>query len=608
MAQKIRKLDNLTINKIAAGEVIERPASVVKELVENAIDAKSTEITINIHDGGKKLIEVIDNGIGMSYEDALLSIQRHSTSKITSADDLFSIVSLGFRGEALASIVSVAQVELITREQTEELGVHLIVEGGEIISQKRVSTPRGTRIIVKNLFYNVPVRRKFLKSTTTEVNHIIEHVTKLSLAYPKITFLLSHGGKNLISAPKGSLLLQITSIFGKSIGKACIEVEAEEEEYLLRGFITKPEFSRKSKDYIYIFVNGRPISNKIILDAIMQGYGTAIPHGRFPIVFLFLKISPSEIDVNIHPTKKEIRFSREAKVFSLIATSINKALQSEGLKIFERVEQASTQPSLLESMEKRTHQEKKLTQQKYDNSDLTSSFPKEEGFSIEKKIEFSVDRYLQPEKRPIKTDFDARKRSIRVLGIIKDTYIIAETKEGLLLCDQHAAHEKINYIKYLDQLQRKKLAIQELLAPEAVSLKSSEFEIISEIKDQLKMFGFEIDIFGKNEIIIRSVPAIMGTSLSSKIAVDIIDGFKENFLEIKQKASFEDSKFIKDLISMFACRRAIKAGDKITVKEAEKLIDELLSIRDPYTCPHGRPTLIILNEKYIEELFKRDYK
>ncbi|MHA1259196.1 MAG: DNA mismatch repair endonuclease MutL, partial [Candidatus Heimdallarchaeaceae archaeon] len=439
MAQKIRKLDNLTINKIAAGEVIERPASVVKELVENAIDAKSTEITINIHDGGKKLIEVIDNGIGMSYEDALLSIQRHSTSKITSADDLFSIVSLGFRGEALASIVSVAQVELITREQTEELGVHLIVEGGE----------RGTRIIVKNLFYNVPVRRKFLKSTTTEVNHIIEHVTKLALAYPKITFLLSHGGKNLISAPKGSLLLQITSIFGKSIGKACIEVEAEEEEYLLRGFITKPEFSRKSKDYIYIFVNGRPISNKIILDAIMQGYGTAIPHGRFPIVFLFLKIPPSEIDVNIHPTKKEIRFSREAKVFSLIATSINKALQSEGLKIFERVEQASTQP----------------------NSDLTSSFPKEEGFSIEKKIEFSVDRYLQPEKRPIKTDFDARKRSIRVLGIIKDTYIIAETKEGLLLCDQHAAHEKINYIKYLDQLQRKKLAIQELLAPEAVSLK-----------------------------------------------------------------------------------------------------------------------------------------
>ncbi|MHA1952667.1 MAG: DNA mismatch repair endonuclease MutL, partial [Candidatus Heimdallarchaeaceae archaeon] len=268
MTTKIIKLDSLTINKIAAGEVIERPSSVVKELVENSIDADSTEITINIQEGGKKLIEIIDNGNGMSHDDAVLAIQRYSTSKIRTADDLFSIHSLGFRGEALASIVSVAQVEITTKSSDDELGTLLSVEGGEIKINKKTTASNGTRIAVRNLFFNVPVRRKFLKSITTEINHITEFTTKLALAYPNISFSLNHNGKSLISAPKGELISQITAIFGNKIAKACTSIEKKENSYSITGFITKPEFSRKSKDYMYIFVNKRPISNKLISDAI----------------------------------------------------------------------------------------------------------------------------------------------------------------------------------------------------------------------------------------------------------------------------------------------------------------------------------------------------
>jgi len=604
MSKKVVKLDKLTINKIAAGEVIERPASVVKELVENSIDAQSSKITINIQEGGKKSVEVIDDGIGMESTDARLSINRHTTSKINNADDLFSIYSLGFRGEALASIVSVAQVEIITKTEESDLGIHLVIEGGEIVSDKQASAPKGTRISVKNLFFNVPVRRKFLKTISTEINHITEYVTKLALANPSISFTLTHNGKDILTAPKGDLIVQITAIFGENIARACLPINKKENEYSVTGFITKPEFSRKSKDYLYIFVNGRSVTNKVISEAVSRGYSTAVPHNRYPIIFLYFDLPPNEVDVNVHPTKKEIRFSNEAKVYALIETAIRESLERSGLKLFETVIETRHKPTTLTSVGTKSHEseKKKLP---------VSISPRERpDYKIVKSKEQRIDKFLPTKDKNIELQEEGfeRKKSIRILGIIKDTYIVAETQEGLFLCDQHAAHEKINYEKYIKQIKKKSVSIQQLLAPISVTLKPSEFEIIESIEENLKTFGFEIEVFGKNEILIRSIPSIMGVTIEFNVAKDMIDIFKTNVSEIKEKLDLEDLGFVKDIISIFACRRSIKAGDKITLDRAELLLKELLELEEPFTCPHGRPTIIILNEKYIEELFKRDYR
>ena len=607
MNSKVIKLDKLTINKIAAGEVIERPASVVKELVENSIDAGSNNILINIQDGGKKLIEIIDDGVGMEHDDAVLSINRYTTSKLGSADDLFSIQSLGFRGEALASIVSVSQTEITTKTANQELGTHLIIEGGEIQLNEQISAPNGTRIVVKNLFFNVPVRRKFLKTTSTEVNHITEYVTKLALSNPTISFSLKHNDKNILTAPKGNLISKITAVFGENIAKACIPIERNENEYEVTGFITKPEFSRKSRDYLYTFVNFRAVQNKTISDAVLRGYGTSVPHGRFPVIFLYLNLPTKEVDVNVHPTKKEIRFSNDAKVFSLIETSVMETLEKSGLKIFEKTAETRHKPTTLEVPYTRKDDIKTRIPASIPTE---AKLPPRSGFQVMKSREQSIDKFLPESYKSTSKTYEIleRRKQIRVLGIIKNTYIIAETEEGLFLCDQHAAHEKINYVKYVEQLKNKKVNVQQLLGPVSISLKPSEFELIEEIKETLKSYGFEIEIFGKNEIVIRSIPSIMGVTIEYKSAKDIIDIFKENVSEVKEKLEIEDLNFVKDIVSVFACRRSIKAGDKITIEQAEELLKDLLTLKEPFTCPHGRPTIIILNDDYIEELFQRDYR
>ena len=512
----IIELDTLTINKIAAGEVIERPASVVKELVENSIDAGSTQIKVVLQEGGKKLIEITDNGSGMNHNDALLSIKRHTTSKIAKAEDLFSITSLGFRGEALASIVSVAQVEIFTKRENDELGTHIQVEGGKVLLDKNISIASGTKITVRNLFYNVPVRRKFLKSETTEMNHITEYITKLALAFPEISFSLDHNNRSVITAPKGDLISQINSIFGKNIAKACIPVSKTEEDYTVTGFITKPEFSRKSKDYLYIFVLNRPIVNKVITDAILQGYSTALPQNRTPIVFLNIDIPKNEIDVNVHPTKREVRFSKEAKLFSLIELAVKESLDKSGLEIFERVSETKHKPTILDQ-----HSPPKIVPKKQSlqtrPSPSPSSIQDKLGHKVVKTRDRSIDHFLPSSHRgtSYQKHDHSQKVPIKILGIIKDTYIIAETNEGLLLCDQHAAHEKINYSKYVEQIKKKKIIVQSLLAPVSVSMKPSELEVINDLKTNLKEYGFELEIFGKNEILLRTIPSIMGVAITA---------------------------------------------------------------------------------------------
>ncbi len=608
MEKRVIELDTATINKIAAGEVIERPASVVKELIENSIDANSTQITINIQEGGKKAIEIIDNGVGISHDDVILSLQRHTTSKIKTADDLFAIHTLGFRGEALASIVSVAIVDIYTRTKEEELGTHVIIEGGTTALEEQTSIPIGTRILVKNLFFNVPVRKKFLKTTSTEVNHITEYVTKLALSHPQIAFSLKHNEKSIITAPKGDLLSQIATIFGNNIAKACFPVNNMEESYFLKGYITKPEYSRKSRDYIYIYINNRPITDKIITDAILKGYGTSMPDKRFPIVFLFINIPADEIDVNVHPTKREVRFNNETKIFRLVETGVRESLEKSGLKVFERVEHPHSQTQFIKTTPTSTERLETKPPTSLKSGFVTSS--EKPSFKLISKRDQPLQKYIHKEtekKLPIHPQ-TAERRSIRVLGIIKNTYIIAETQEGLLLCDQHAAHEKINYLKYLNQIKNKKIAVQQLLAPVSIEIKPSEIELYSELKEKLKTFGFDVDIFGRREVIIRSIPSILGKTISALAAKDVVDIFKDYATEIRSEIDLKEMSFIKDIVSLFACRRSIKAGDRINLHQAESLIVQLLKEKDPFACPHGRPTLIILNAKYLEELFLRDYK
>jgi DNA mismatch repair protein MutL len=505
--------------------------------------------------------------------------------------------------------VSVAQVEIFTKRENEELGTHIQVEGGKILLDKNISVANGTKITVRNIFYNVPVRRKFLKSETTEMNHITEFITKLALAFPKISFSLVHNGRSVITAPKGDLISQINSIFGKNISKACIPVSKTEDGYTVTGFITKPEFSRKSRDYLYIFVLNRPVVNKIIADAILRGYGTALPHNRTPIVFLNITIPKDEIDVNVHPTKREVRFSKEAKLFALVELAVKESLEKSGLEIFERVSEPKHKPTKLDQHP--TTPDVVSKQPTQIRSSPSPSLAKDKlGYKVVKTRDKSIDHFLPSTQKG--TSYQKHEQSqkilIKILGIIKDTYIIAETNEGLLLCDQHAAHEKINYSKYVNQIERKKITVQSLLAPVSVSIKPSELEIINDLKTNLKEYGFELEIFGKNEILIRSIPSIMGIAISYELAKDLIDIFKENIDQISKQIKPEDLDFIKDIVSIFACRRSIKAGDKISVSEAESLIENLLKLEEPYTCPHGRPTMVILNQKYIEEIFQRDYK
>lgn len=606
MNRKIIELDQTTINKIAAGEVVERPASVVKELVENAIDAEATSIFINVEEGGKKLIEIIDDGIGMTHDDALLAIKPHTTSKIRTADDLFSINSLGFRGEALASIVSIARVDVVTRAAETDLGAHIVVEGGEVKVKERTSTKVGTRITVRNLFYNVPVRRKFLKTTSTELNHISEYATKLALSYPHLSFQLNHNDRKILSAPKGDLLTNISSIFGTNVAKACIPVSITKEQYSISGYITKPEFTRKTINYMYLFVNGRSVHDKTIIEAIMKGYGTAIPHNRYPITFLTLSLPFNEVDCNVHPTKKEVRFSREDKIFSVFEQGVRTALEASGLKIFETSNEPMKQKTLFDSPSTTGFYTSK------DDKSVPLSPPTKSSPSNISKVRTKVlGQYFEKDKKytTFQTQkIEKHKKTLSVLGIYDCTYILAKMSDGIVICDQHAAHEKINYIKYLDQIKTKSISIQELLAPLTINLKPSEVAIIDTIKEKMQELGFLIDFFGGNDILIRAVPSVLGKTISAKIAQDIIDIFIENEDKLMSNMTIEDLDFVKDMVALMSCRRSVKSGDKLSLPQAEQLLHNLLKTKDPYTCPHGRPTMIILNNDYLEKLFGRDYK
>lgn len=685
MGKYINILDDLTINKIAAGEVVERPSSVVKELLENAIDSGATQVVVDITDGGKKCIKISDNGGGILSSEVEKCFLRHATSKIKSIDDLFDLYSLGFRGEALASISAVSNIEMVTKTKEEMIGTKIVLSGSKIIKKEPVGTKDGTTITVKDLFFNTPVRAKFLKSTHAETINISDLINKLAIGNPNVRLKYINNSKLMLNTPGDNKLISvIRSIYGKEITDNLIEVDYEDEKIKISGYIGNNNIYRSNKNLQHIYINKRFVKSKVILDAINESYKSIIPINKFGVCFLNIKINPSEIDVNIHPTKLEVKFQDEKEVYIKIRDVIkNKLLNisligkyksydssenyvqnklnqievnktevqsiniaknieykvkenneyenkdQEAIKINER-EDLSTFKSFKEALEEKNHIDKSkedlhdnisysesLNNNNYDRihdeeqSDYYSNMGyienniKESKYNdIDKKLEeISTQASFLEEQDDIldkivdnSQNAHFRASDFKVIGTILNTYIVLEKGTSMYLLDQHAAHEKVLYEEYMTKFKNQNIDMQMLLDPIVIELSSVDMLDVEKNLNLFMKFGFEIEIFGDNHIMVRGVPNIFGVAQSEKFIFQIIDniGDLESSYDLKM-----------DKIASMSCRAAIKANDKIHFDEINSLLSKMEKCENPYTCPHGRPSMVEISKKEIEKMFKR---
>lgn len=658
MSKKINILDDITINKIAAGEVVERPSSVTKELIENSIDANSTQIVIDITDGGKKQIRITDNGSGILSSEVDKSFLRHATSKIKEIDDLYDLYSLGFRGEALASIASVSRLEMITKTKEEPIGTKVILEGGKKILKEPVGTKNGTTIIIKDLFFNTPVRQKFLKSTHAETINISDLINKLAIGNTHIQFKYINNGKLMLNTPgDGKLLSVIRSIYGKEIVENLIEIDEKGECCSISGYIGNNNIYRSNKNLQHIYINNRFVKSKIILDAINEAYKSIIPINKHGVCFLNININPTKIDVNIHPTKMEIKFENDKDIYIEIRDLLKRKLLNTAL--IGKYESYDRKPIISESKEaylakkeetsntvisnkinktmpieelddtnKFMSFEEALSKEnnKKDNKESLNSVDKKEDIKLQplesKKGEYFIDgnidlsksftfdelEYLSnvdnksndieiiKEENPIKNENRFSITDFRVVGSILNTYIVLEKNDAMYLLDQHAAHEKVLYEEYMKKFKNHKIDMQMLLDPIVVEISNVDMLKVESNLDLFLKFGFEIELFGNNHIMIRGVPTIFGNPESEKFILQIID----NIEDLKNSYDLKGDKF-----ASMACRAAIKANDKIHTMEMKKLLSQMELCENPFTCPHGRPTIVEISKKEIEKMFKR---
>ena len=595
---KIKVMDENLANKIAAGEVVEKTMNVVKELVENSIDAKSDEISIKLTDSGVKKIVVSDNGIGMDRDDATLAFSRHATSKLKKLDDLFNIESLGFRGEALPSIAAVSNVELKTSNG--ELGTYLEMSGGFNPIVKNSDLQKGTTITVNDLFYNTPVRLKYLKNLYVELANIVEYVDKMALAHPEIKFYLENNNKSLLSTDgRGNLLKVIYEIYGIEVSKKMEEVSDENDDYYVSGYISYPECSKSNRNSITTIVNGRIIKNNDLNRIIIDCYHTFIPKDRFPIVVLNIDVDPVLIDINIHPTKMDIKFSKFKELKELLEKMITSKLKELTL-----IPNVSTR-----SEEDINEVKNQIANEQYDRvpDDL---FIKEEfvdrkknnyeEMTLDLSVEDNTIGYNEEDNSREMIDKNERVRKIKKMhpqGIVYETYIIAENEDGMYIIDQHAAAERINYEKVLKAIKENTLII-DLLVPIKIELPTNEFIIVKENFDLLKSLGFNSEEFGLNTIIVRSHPNWIKDDIADECIRKVVD-------IVSVKEAFDMDMFVWRMAATMACRMSIKAHDFINFDDQEYLLNELSYCDNPFTCPHGRPTIITYTKYDLEKLFKR---
>ncbi|MCT4509283.1 MAG: DNA mismatch repair endonuclease MutL [Tepidibacter sp.] len=627
MIKEINLLDEYTINKIAAGEVVERPSSVVKELVENSIDAKSSKITIEISNGGKNLIRITDNGHGIPKSQVEKSFLRHATSKISEIDDLYELDSLGFRGEALASIASIARVELITRTIEDTIGVKVCIEGGVIKSKEPIGTSIGTTIIVKDLFFNTPARKKFLKSSTSENINITDMINKLCIGNPGIQFKYINNNRIMLTSPgDNNLKNTVRSIYGKKISDNLKNVEIETDFLKLEGYIGNNTIYRNNKTLQHIYINGRYVKSKLILAAIYEAYKGILPINKHSICFLNLSIDAQKIDVNVHPNKLEIKFEDDQRIFNLIKIKINELLLSTNLipkyVVKEEIKKEEDKENVIsiddlimditkektdsnKSEENETQIEINNVQEKSIDYGITKREDKElikteKNNFLKHNIKESMSFYIEETKacnQEILEEYqDEKLKNLNIVGTIFNTYIICQSKESIFLIDQHAAHERVVYEEYLAKFKTENISSQILLKPIIIDLSNKDMLIIENKLDIFMKFGFEVELFGNNSIVVRSVPNVFGVPESENFIIDIIDN-------IDKLSNNYDLK--KEQIASMACKSAIKANDRIENLEINTLIEKLKRCNNSYTCPHGRPVIVEMTKKEIEKMFKR---
>ncbi|WP_373220081.1 DNA mismatch repair endonuclease MutL [Blautia obeum] len=656
--RKIAVLDQNTIDKIAAGEVVERPSSVVKELVENAIDAGATAVTVEITDGGKKLIRITDNGSGMEEEQIPLAFLRHATSKIEKVEDLEHIASLGFRGEALSSIAAVSQVELITKTPSAISGNRYVIEGGMEHSLEELGAPEGTTFLVRNLFYNTPARSKFLKSDSTEANYIHTLMEQLALSHPEISFkYIQNKQVKLHTSGNYSVRDVIYSVYGRDIAKALLEVEWENSFMKITGFVGKPEIARGNRSFENYYINGRYVKNNIITKAIENAYKGFLMQHKFPFVSLRMEMEGNDLDVNVHPAKREVRFAREQEVYDAVYDTVHTALTRREMipkvtlgtdepvkkeaketvksaavpepfeqKRREQIYKAPAARSLVREspvftpleetfFEGTLKKNQELDEAKSRQAAVPPSKPEKE---LEKKPEIRSEvnpEEKQPELRRSEPELSEPKpkqlelfeekllspqsRSrIRMIGQVFDTYWLAQFEDKFYIIDQHAAHEKIYYERLVRKFREHSIDSQYLTPPLIVSLNMQEEEVLNANRDYFEKFGFEIEHFGGREYCISAVPSNLYGLTEEELFLEMLDQ-----LEIDHSKDTLDI-FASRLATM-ACKAAVKGNNRLSMEEAEKLLDELMTLENPYHCPHGRPTIISMTKTEMEKKFKR---
>jgi DNA mismatch repair protein MutL len=575
MSRKVHVLSDDVVNRIAAGEVVERPASVVKELVENAIDARATEISVLVDKGGLREIRVLDNGVGMGREDALTAFQRYATSKIRMSEDLVRIETLGFRGEALPSIASMAKVKIVTREAHSLTGTGIWLEGGQVKQVRDTGCPSGTDLTVEDLFFNTPARRKFQRSVGTEFSHIVDVVTRIALAYCDVHFRLYHNEKRVLDIPgTKDRLVRIGSLLGKETYKTLHRVHVRMDSIEIEAYLSEPVFTRPNPKGIYIYVNGRFVRDRIIHHAIMAGYRNLIPRDRYPVAVLFLKLPSWSVDSNVHPTKTEVRFSSTDLIHRSVgslAHALKGGVTGNNLSVSEDHGKSGVPHLTVE-----------------DSSARYGSF------------RTPADEENPHVLKPLQGDLHGQFQSLpRVLGQIGKTYLVCESRRGLVLIDQHAAHERILFQRLKRDLEHGKPEAQSLLFPETIDLSPLEFETAERHLPELRRLGFDLEPFGRNTIVIKAVPSILYRKDCFQVVLDLIRDL------VGDKGPGGMGKGIEMVLKVTACHGAIRSGQALTREEIVMLLKGLEQEGFTQTCPHGRPACVEIGAAELEKMFMR---
>ena len=630
----IEVLDKETIDKIAAGEVVDRPASIVKEMLENAIDARATSVTVEIKDGGISFIRITDNGCGIAKEDIRLAFLRHATSKIRNIEDLISVSSLGFRGEALSSISAVAQVECITKTPDAFVGTRYVVEGGEEKTMEEVGAPSGTTFIIRNIFYNTPARRKFLKTAATEGSYISAVVEHIALSHPEVSIrFISAGNSRLHTAGNNKLKDIIYGIYGRDITANLLEVERQDSGMEISGFIAKPVVSRGNRNYMNYFINGRYIKSKIISSAIEAAYKTYLMQHNYPFCVLHFSIPQEFLDVNVHPSKMELRFEHPVQVHDFIYHTLTEILKQQELipkAVFEAGRKKQMSSNLIEKQSQMVQELKAVEKDKTllpGNVETVKQFEyekvipkllreKPEPFETNRLSTFNIVRETECDPVTDPRDkitagngeqlalFDDKFLSgesrfrHQIIGQLFETYWLIEYGENLYIIDPHAGHEKVLFEKTMEGLKNKTFTSQMLNPPIILTLNDQELQLIEKFRGNFEELGYEIEAFGGREYAVRAVPANLYSLGSKELLLDIIDS-------LSMESASVQSNMISEKIASMSCKAAVKGNNKLSVSEAEALIGQLLKLENPYHCPHGRPTIISMSKYEIEKKFKR---